>query len=281
MKSIASWSLPLFLVVVAPAVQAFECSVMTFNVRLGTAKDGPNAWEHRRDLLVDTIKKAEPDIIGTQECLDFQAAYMVSALPEYRWIGLGRQADGTGEMTAVLYRKDLLLPVAVSHHWLSETPEVPGSKSWDSSLPRIATRIKFIHIESGKPLVAMNTHFDHKGAEARRESARLLARMARAETLPMVVMGDFNALGGASAPWEALTDGGLLDAWDVATETAGPANTWNGFGVEPITEDRRIDWILVSAGIEVRHCAIMDDQREDRYPSDHFPVFARLTVGKP
>lgn len=253
---------------------------MTFNLRFGTANDGPNHWDLRKDLVVETIQESAPDIIGTQECLAFQADYIVSKLPEYDWVGLGREVDGTGEMTAVLYRRKALLPIEVSHHWLSETPQTPGSKSWDSSLPRIATRIRFVHGPTQRHFVFYNTHFDHRGAQARLEGAKLLARMAQKEQLPVVLTGDFNAIGGDSDPWKALTEEAFRDAWIVADATEGSANTWNGFKVDPERDDRRIDWILVSDGVETKHCRTLDDQRAGRFPSDHHPVLARLNLGK-
>tara|TARA_R110001592_G_scaffold318820_3_gene596059 strand:- start:690 stop:1520 length:831 start_codon:yes stop_codon:yes gene_type:complete len=272
---------PLYLVVLILAtllstdLYAVECKIMSFNVRYGSAQDGDNDWEHRKALLVKTIREAAPDILGTQECLDFQAAYIAEALPEYGWIGLGRQEDGTGEMTAVFYRKSALLPIETSHHWLSESPELPGSKSWDSSLPRIATRVKFFHIQEKVPFVFYNTHFDHKGQVAREESAKLLATILKSESLPVILTGDFNALGGDSLPWTALIEGGFHDAWDNASKRQGPANTWNGFEVP--TSDRRIDWIMVSDKVTVSDCTIHDKGENGHYPSDHFPVIATIS----
>ncbi len=256
---------------------AVDCTVMSFNLRYGTAKDGDNAWEHRRDFLVETIKEASPDIIGTQECLDFQADYITKNLPGYAWIGLGRERDGTGEMTAIIYRKSVLVPVETTHRWLSETPDIPGSKSWDTSLTRIVSRVKFFHIAEKTPFIVYNTHFDHRGSIARHESAKLLVELIRAESLPVMLTGDFNAQAGTSAPWRTLTEGGLRDTWEVAAEQHGPANTWNGFENPPKDGGRRIDWIMVSSEFSVPRCAIIDTPRDGRYPSDHFPVIAVLS----
>jgi len=261
-----------------PPVHAADVTAMTFNIRFGTASDGENAWEHRRDFLVDTIREAGPDLIGTQECLDFQADYIVEKLPEYGAVALGREADGGGEMTAVLYRKSAMVPIETAHYWLSETPGLPGSKSWDSSLPRIVTRVKFFHVAGGRPFVVYNTHFDHRGEIARQESARLLLQLMATETLPVIVLGDFNALAPDSEPWRILAAGGLRDAWQIADMTTGPANTWNGFKQPKPDDERRIDWIMVSEGVQVAHCTTIDQARDGRFPSDHFPVVARLSL---
>ena len=255
-------------------------TVMSFNVRYGTANDGPDAWELRKDFLVETIAKHAPAILGTQECLDFQAEYMATHLPGYAWIGLGREEDGGGEMTAILYQKVLLLPLETGHFWLSDSPGTPGSKSWDSSLPRIATWVKFHHRPTGRQFYYYNTHLDHRGAQARLESARLIA--ARMASLhlgePVILTGDFNAAGGSSEPWKALIDGGLTDLWESAQERKGEANTWNGFNIPAPAEHRRIDWIFATPGVTALTCEIDAIQKDGRFPSDHMPVIARILL---
>ena len=160
------------------AANAGELTVMTFNVRYGSANDGGNAWPHRKETLVAAIREYAPDLLGLQECLDFQAAYIVAQLPEYGWFGLGRRTDGTGEMTPILYRKARFFPVNTGHFWLSETPDLPGSKSWKSSLPRIATWGRLYDPAAEQFIHFINTHFDHRSASARLESAKLIAQRA-------------------------------------------------------------------------------------------------------
>lgn len=252
-------------------------TVMSYNVRYGTADDGPDAWDLRRDLLVRTIAKHAPAILGTQECLDFQADYLVEHLPGYAWIGLGREADGGGEMTAVLYNKARLLPIESGHFWLSETPELPGSKSWDSSLPRIATWVKFFDRASARGFYYYNTHFDHRGEVARAESARMLLGPVKRHE-PAILTGDFNAAGGSTEPWKVLTEGGLIDLWDQAGEQRGVANTWNGFAAPVPTQARRIDWILATPGVSALSCEIDAFCEGERFPSDHMPVIARIVL---
>jgi len=262
----------------APEAAPNPLTVMSFNLRFGTADDGPDAWDLRKDRLVALVKEHEPDIIGTQECLDFQAVYLAEQLIGYGWIGQGRQEDGTGEMTAILYKKDRLLPLESGHVWLSESPELPGSKSWDSSLPRIATWVKFYDRAELDTFYSYNTHFDHKGEVARLESAKLLESRIRTlhpETF-VVLTGDFNAVAESSAPWQALTAGGLLDTWGNADARKGEANTWNGFAIPAAENARRIDWILVTPGAHILSCEIDGRHEGGRFPSDHMPVIARI-----
>lgn len=268
-----------FLAVAAVGETAFP--VMTFNVRYGTAADGENHWEKRKDLLVDTIRQQDPVVLGVQECLVFQAEYIVEKLPDYRWIGIGRDRDGGGEMAAILYKHRQITPVAYKTIWLSKTPDEPGSKSWDAAITRVATHVKFFLPKQGRFVNVINTHFDHKGDEARRESAKLLAERVAAlgDGDPVVVMGDFNARGGQSAPWKSLTEGGgLSDAWLTTTEQKGPPTTWCGFEAPQRDMINRIDWILFRNGVTVGPVETVVNEKDGRYPSDHFPVVAQLVL---
>ena len=103
-------------------------TVMSFNIRYGTAKDGENHWDKRKEFLVETIKAFNPDLLGTQETIGFQRDYLAQNLPGYGVVGVGRD-DGQekGEMMAVYYRQSRFEKQAEGHFWLSETPETVGS----------------------------------------------------------------------------------------------------------------------------------------------------------
>jgi endonuclease/exonuclease/phosphatase family metal-dependent hydrolase len=263
----------------APVVEEpLALTVMSFNVRYGTAADGENAWPNRRELLVETIKAQDPDVVGVQECLAFQAEYIEEELRGYRWLGRGRERSGDGEMTAVFYRERALSPISMETFWLSEQPGVPGSVSWDSSLTRIATRVQFYHAKSNKMVHVFNTHFDHRGQQAREESARLL--LARTKLIPegerVIVMGDFNAIAEDSAPYATLVEGGLYDAWLSAPERKGPVVTWSAFSAPDMESKQRIDWILFRGPLDCVEVETVTYNKEGRYPSDHFPVVAKF-----
>ncbi|MBM3289046.1 MAG: endonuclease/exonuclease/phosphatase family protein, partial [Candidatus Hydrogenedentes bacterium] len=153
---------------------ATPLAVMSFNVRYGTANDGPDHWNKRKDIVVDAILSSNPDIVGTQECLDFQADYIVSQLPEYRWFGVGRELNCGGEHMAVLYKHKALAPIETGNFWLSETPDVIGSISWDSACRRMVTWAKFLHLESKRTFYFFNTHLDHQSEPARQGGAKVL-----------------------------------------------------------------------------------------------------------
>ncbi|MBI2423238.1 MAG: endonuclease/exonuclease/phosphatase family protein [Candidatus Hydrogenedentes bacterium] len=256
-----------------------DLKIMSFNVRYGTAKDGENAWEKRKEVLTRAIQSEDPDLLGLQECLLFQAGYIVSQLPNYQWLGMGREATGGGETTVILYKKEHFSPLKTGTFWLSETPEVPGSKSWDSSLPRIATWARFLHGPSGATFYHFNTHFDHRGQEARKQSGILLAAKAASivqEKEPVLLTGDFNSTDDES-PWKALSDGGFKDAWRTAPQLSGTQGTFGGFGA-PKEDGARIDWVLYMGDVTAKRCASLGYSENGRFPSDHVPVVADLTL---
>jgi endonuclease/exonuclease/phosphatase family metal-dependent hydrolase len=265
-------------------VQGAELRVMSFNVRYGTARDGENHWDKRKDFLVETIARFRPDLLGTQETLGFQKEYIASQLTDYEAVGVGRdRGDDQGEMTAVLFRKGRFEKLAEGHFWLSETPEVPGSKSWDTSLTRMVTWVRLRDRQSEPPaeLFFFNTHFDHIGREARRQSA-LLIRQKIAELAgdaPTVLTGDFNA-GEGTPPYQALfTEPGqiqLFDTYRIAhPERTAQEGTFSNFR-ESETGGARIDWIAVTGHWQVLSADIDRTARDGRTPSDHFPVTAIL-----
>lgn len=261
-----------------------EVRVMSFNIRYGTANDGENHWDRRKEFLVETIEAFDPDLLGTQETLGFQRDYLAEKLPRYAVLGVGRD-DGReqGEMMALYYKKERFERLDAGHFWLSETPEVPGSKSWDSSLPRMVTWVKLRDRQqpAARPIAYFNTHFDHKGKTARLESARLIRRQITklGEGCSLILTGDFNAAEG-SPPYHALFDAldnqpsPLIDTYrGVHPRREANEGTFSGFKADA-TNGARIDWIGVTRDWTVREARIDRTQRNGHTPSDHFPVTA-------
>lgn len=262
--------------------------VMSYNIRFGTAQDGENHWDLRKDFLVETIRAFDPDLLGTQETLGFQRDFLAKKLPGYGVLGVGR-TDGkeSGEMMALYYKTSRFEKLDGGHFWYSETPEVAGSKGWDTSLSRMTTWVKLRDRQapSAPPIVFANTHFDHRGAEARLQSARLLrSKLAElADGGSIVVTGDFNA-GENSPPYRALfgdsADGEtspVKDAFRVAHPTPGPEEgTFSGFDSKQ-TKGARIDWIGASDDWKVLSCEIDRTSKDGRTPSDHFAITAELS----
>lgn len=271
------------LLVSTAAFAEYPLKVMTFNVRFGTAKDGENAWPHRKEMFLKTIRDQNPDILGLQECLFFQADYIQEAFPEYRWIGIDRDVTGRGEMTCIFYRHGALDPVESGNFWVSETPEVPASISWDSSLTRMVTWAHFYHRKSKTWLYFFNTHLDHIGQEARKQGITLISeRMGELpEGTVAILTGDFNSAADNSPAYTVAMESGFTDAWKVAEKQVGPEVTFTGWKTPDFNKKNRIDWILFKGPITVSHCETITYSEEGRYPSDHFPVAAQLHIATP
>ena len=260
---------------------------MSFNIRLGVAKDGPNHWDKRKEFVVQTIKNYDADVIGTQETWDFQAKYLAENLPDYTYVGRSRQNDNSGEQCGILFRNSRFDKLVEGHFWLSETPDRPGSKSWDSSLPRMVTWLKLWDRTNERSLFIVNTHFDHRGKTARNESAKMIRDFVSRLPTPadVIVTGDFNAAEGAP-PYQSLfakqpqkngtlVQSPLVDTFRVvhpdATNTEGTFSAWNGS-----VKGARIDWVAVTRGFAIDAAAIDRTSFGGKYPSDHYPVTAEL-----
>lgn len=262
-------------------------TVGTFNIRLDTAADGINAWPNRIDMVVDVLGSA--GIWGIQEALPHQVHELTRRLPHMEALWRTRDADPSrDESCPILFDRRVwsLDPDEHGTFWLSGQPDCPGSKSWDSSLPRICTYARLLrHGADPCALYVFNVHLDHRGSVARLESARMLRdRIAgRAHADPVVVVGDFNA-GPGSAPLRALLAGSphalgtmLLDAWREANPDAHEQGTFSGWA--PTVSGPRIDFVLVSPDLRVTDASIGTAQRGGRWPSDHLPVTARIQHG--
>jgi len=269
---------------------------MSFNIRYGTASDGENAWPNRSDLVADVIRAHDPDVLALQEALRFQLDELGAALPHYEELGVGRSDGATeGEYAAILYRADRFAVAEGGTFWLSDTPEVPGSTSWGNRVTRICTWARLRDRASGTAFYVYNVHLDHESQASRELSVELLAARiaARDSDDPVVVMGDFNAgvdnpamlyLRGeaerASGATTAVAPSpGLRDTFRTLHPDSTGTGTFNAFRGE--REGDRIDAILVSGEWLVRDAAIVRSERDGRYPSDHFPVTARLALPIP
>jgi len=256
-------------------------AVMTYNLRYASSTP-PNAWPQRRPLMRELIQQVAPDVMGTQEGLYGQIKDLAADLPDYEWIGTGRDGGSRGEFMAVFFRKARLEPLAFDHFWLSDTPTVIGSTTWGNSNRRMVTWVKFRDRATGGEFFLFNTHFDHEVQSAREKSAELVRqRVAALDTrLPVLLIGDFNAAAGSNKAYEILTgDKFFLDAWTTAGERRGEGiNTFNGF--KPAQQNGvRIDWILTRGDITVAAAETLTFARDGQFPSDHFPVVARLRLG--
>ena len=270
----------LILILVPATLFSQQMNIITFNIRLNTSSDGLNAWPNRIEMVTGLLKFHEPDIFGLQEALYNQIEDLQNNLPDYEWFGVGRD-DGKkeGEFSPIFFNKSNFILIDQNTFWLSETPEIP-SKSWDSSLNRIVTWGRFKSKITGKQFLVFNTHFDHRGVEARKQSAILIRKkieeMTKDKNLPVILTGDFN-LTPDQEPISHIKKY-LSDSREVSEQPPyGPVGTFNSFDWNAPMEGR-IDYIFVQGSIKVLKYAVLTDSKEKRWPSDHLPVFAKVQL---
>jgi endonuclease/exonuclease/phosphatase family metal-dependent hydrolase len=284
--SMALLFFPLFVLVLAgrASLDAAEGSsadsvlAMTFNLRYASSRP-PNAWQDRLPVMKECIGQVSPDLIGTQEGLYQQLKDLSAGLPEYEWIGLGRDGGSHGEFMAVFYRKSRFEPLEYDHYWLSDTPNVIASSTWGNSNRRMVTWVRFLDRKAKQEFYFVNTHFDHQIQVAREKSAQLLKERVDAWTngLPVVLVGDFNAVAGANPAYHTLVNReAFTDTWTTAREIRGEkVNTFHNFK-GPTPGESRIDWVLTRGPVETVATQIITCSQNGQYPSDHFPVVAWL-----
>ena len=266
-----------------------ELKIMTFNLRVDTPLDGDNAWPYRIRHAAGLIRKPDPLIVGTQEGRYRMLRELDRELPDvYVRLGEGRSGYESGdprmdECCAIYYRSDMLKIVRQGQFWLSETPDVAGSLGWDGSFPRFCTWACFERLEGagdarpGRQFYVFNTHLDHLGERAREEGAKLLLskleRFREEEELPALVTGDFNSF--PDHPAIVALRRRLVDAYLAIPEPVG--RTFHEFAGG--TEGEPIDYLFFTPDVAVLETTVYRDEYGGKYPSDHYPVAARVMLG--
>lgn len=272
-------SLFLLLSLFSAVSPAQSIKVMTYNIRLDTPADSANQWPRRADKVSALIRKHNPDILGIQEAIHHQLTDLLKNLPQYSFIGVGRDDGKTkGEYSAILYKNDRFTVSAQSTFWLSETPDVPGSKSWDAAITRVASWGRLIDENTKVELLIINTHFDHIGTMARTKSAELIKHAATnlGLNIPVIITGDFNCTREES-PYAAIMGPQGIVLTDPAPVTA--PGTYCGFKVSGFA-CKAIDYIFCSRHWSPSLYTVVQDNDGKYYPSDHLPVMTTLVLKK-
>lgn len=251
--------------------------LITYNIRMNTPSDGEHAWPLRKDNVAALLRFHRADIFGVQEALPEQMDYLQEAFPEFRYEGVGRD-DGKrlGEFSAVFYNNERFRKLEGGTFWLSETPG-ECSFGWDAACRRVCSWVRLQELSSGRQLYVFNTHFDHRGMEARKQSAALILKRIQEITggkAPVVLCGDFN-LSPDSEPIR-LIKSTLKDAFEVSKQPPyASVATFHGFSYDnPPSE--RIDYVFVSEKVEVLRYGALTDSRNRAFFSDHLPVLVTL-----
>jgi len=257
-----------------------QMNVITFNIRYNTPNDGVNAWPNRIEMVTGLLKYHEADLFGLQEALHGQILDVHENMPGFEWFGVGRD-DGEkgGEFSPIFYNKSKFILIENGTFWLSETPE-KHSKGWDAALNRVVTWGKFKSKVTGKLFYYYNTHFDHRGDEARKKSAELITRkireMAGNSGYPVILTGDFNLT--PEAEGISNIKKYLRDSREITIAPPyGPTGTFNSFDWNAPMKDR-IDYVFVNERVDVLKYGVITDSKEMRWPSDHLPVFVKVQL---
>ena len=256
-------------------------NVMSFNIRYDNPEDSLDNWKFRKDRAANAVRFYDVDVLGTQEVLHNQLEDLKQRLPEYGVVGVGRE-DGKekGEYSALWYKKNRFDLLDSGYFWLSETPEVPGSKGWDGACERIASWAKLKDKTSGKEFFALNTHLDHVGVVARREGISLMLDRVNQLSggLPVIVTGDFNSEP-ESDVIKHVTDPSNpehLDARLASPVVYGPAWSFHDFGKIPYQHRPLIDYVFVRNGFDVLRYGVLAETENEAFLSDHAPVLVTV-----
>ncbi len=265
----------------AQPASSLQIEWATFNMRYDNPGDSLNNWQYRKDTVCQYILDKKMDIIGMQEVLHNQLEDLKAGLPNYAAIGVGRD-DGKekGEYSPLFYRADKYEVLESNTFWLSQYPDSVGFIGWDGACTRIATWAKFKDKATGKIFMGVNTHFDHVGTEARRESALLIIKKIKeiVGDQPAVVTGDFN-VNDQSEAYQTITTNEfvLKDAYKMTDQKAGPNYTFHDFGRYAMEKREKIDFIFVTPQIKVLNTEIAQNpETKTGYLSDHNPHMALL-----
>jgi len=256
-------------------------NIITYNIRYNTPSDKENAWPNRRTDVIALLKRHKADIFSVQEALYDQITDLKDGMPGFDYVGVGRD-DGNinGEFSAIYYNSNRYVLIENGTFWLSETPKIP-SKSWDAALNRICTWARLKEKETRKTFYIFNTHFDHKGVKARKESALLILKKIdeiSGRKDPVILTGDFNL-----TPEEkplVLIRQKLKDSRQISkTVPQGPVGTFNDFDFTSKLENR-IDYIFVNKLVDIKKYTVLTDSKDNHYPSDHLPVLVEIQLKK-
>lgn len=269
-----------------------DLSVMSFNIRRGTAKDGRNHWQFRRNLVREVLNRYHPDVLGLQEALEFQISELRTMLPGYEKVGCGHLGGSRGLHNAIFYDSGRFILSEAGTFWLSDTPDTPASKGWGNIMPRTCTWVRLIAKETRQAFYVYNIHLDHISPRSRKKSVVLLTQHigSRSSADPFVLTGDFNA-GEKSAPIQYLK-GKILREPRTRGKRINPVPLQDTFRVRYPNQRRpvtfhgfrrfffrlRLDYIFVPSCVRVRDAKIIHLQHKRCYPSDHFPLLTHVDL---
>jgi endonuclease/exonuclease/phosphatase family metal-dependent hydrolase len=250
--------------------------ILTCNVRYSAAKDGENNWNLRKETCMEVVRQQAADLICCQEMSAEQQQAFAAGLPGYAWFGMVDEPHTDTPVDSIFYQRDRFRAVSAGGYWLSETPHIPGSRSWDSSVVRLCNWLRLEDRPNGQEFRLANTHLDHVSQPARENQMRLILEDAAAYEVdfPQILTGDLNC--NATNPViAAVLRAGWVDTYQKMHGILDPGNTFHGFqGPATTSQDGKIDWVFVRGALKTTSAAIITTNIQGRYPSDHYFVSA-------
>ncbi len=281
---------PIFLAVLAaPDLGAETIKVLSCNVRVPQPEDerAGDGWEARRELCGDVIVNQQADVVCLQEARSYQVEELKRRLPKFDVTGMSHPTREVVQNNAIMYSRERFELISSGGFWYSQQPHVAGSKGWDTASPRHANWARF-RVRGGRDgnnteFIVWNTHFDHKGQQAREEQARMTVEASAAFDpigIPQILAGDMNAKSNNRAI-ETLVEGGWHDTYAALHGPADPGFTFHGFlgdRRQAKGKGNKIDWIFTRGDVETLGAEIIRDGRNGRFPSDHYFLSATLDL---
>lgn len=263
-------------------IQGFEVKeenamrIMSFNIRCTNV--GKDSWEDRIGIVSQTMLESEADSIGVQEATpEWMATLKETVGEKYAYVGVGRDdGDNEGEYSAVFYLKDKYDVVDSDTFWLSETPDKP-SFGWDAACRRVCTWVQLKDKETGKQYVHMNTHFDHVGISARKNSVEMIIDKAKTFTdIPVVFTADMNVVQG-STNYNQFVDSGYFRDTKFAAPDSMNYCTYHDTKPD-MHKDDVIDYVMINDGFDALTYRVVTEGVDGRFVSDHYPIYADIVM---
>lgn len=267
--------LPCLQIAAAPT----ELRIASYNLRR-SGQLPHDQWSNRAPRCLELLKTEKFDIFGTQEVQKCHIDSIISA--GYKVIGEPRDSRPSPEYSTIFYNPETVEMLSHKTFWLSETPDIPGSRSWETACPRICTFGTFKHKASGRIFVFYNTHLDHKSLLARENGMKLvLEKIATYKgDMPIILTGDFNSKPDSRV--YKITADRLADARHIAKKVLpGPDGTFHGYKADPASWRGKspIDYIFVNdRAVKVKTFQVINDFKDGVSSSDHFPVAATIVL---
>lgn len=250
--------------------------VASSNIRFANPNDGANDWPMRLPLWSKLINDFDPMIMGTQEGRRPQLLEAEESLHHLKLAQDHRNWISQRMYPCIFYNPNKIQPLRSGDAWLSETPEVAGSKSFESAFPRLCTWMEAQVIESKKNFFFVNTHLDHVKDQTRSMQIEVVIQTIQLQNtnqLPVILCGDFNEEPNGEVRRKINQILALQDPWlslDLSEETSH-----HQFCGEN-SDGSRIDWILCDTSMKPISIELDKSHQDHLWPSDHFIVKAEI-----